>query len=284
MGQLHDRMEKDLILRNLSPATRRNYLLYCRKFARFYRRSPAELGEQEVRKFLLHLIEVEGVGYATYRQAYAGLKFLFSVTLRRPQVVQGIPFPRKSRRRLPTVLNEDQLIRLFAAIRSSKHRAVLMTCYAAGLRIGEACQLKVDDIDSKRMLIRVRHGKGNKERLTILSARLLTTLRHYWLEHRSQPWIFPGQGACGHLRSASVQTAFRRARDEVELPPTCNTHCLRHSFATHLLDAGYDLVVIQALLGHSCIRTTSLYTHVSIERLGKVSSPLDFLPVIEAGK
>jgi len=184
MGQLRDRMEQDLKLKGVSPATIRNYLLYCRKFAAFYMRSPEELGAAEVRAFLLHEIEVEQLAYASYRQEYAALKFLYSVTLGRPGEVSRLPFPKRQPTCLPKVLTVEQLTAFFAAIRKSKYRALFMTCYAAGLRLGEACHLRVEDIDSQRMVIRVRAGKGGRERLTVLSPRLLAVLRAYWRGER----------------------------------------------------------------------------------------------------
>jgi integrase/recombinase XerD len=278
MGQLRDRMEQDLILRRFSPATRRNYLLYCRKFAEHYWRRPEELGEAEIRAFLLHLIQSEQVSYSTYRQVLAALKFLYTVTLARPWEVERIPFPRDRRRRLPGVLRQDQLVELFAALRRPKYRALLMSCYAAGLRIGEACPLRVDDIDSHRMVIRVRYAKGSKERYTVLSRGLLAVLREYWKIDRPPEWLFPGRGSCGHVVPETVRWVFRKACQQVGLGKWCTPHTLRHSFATHLLESGTELVVIQALLGHSTIRTTTTYTHVRTDYIRKVTSPFDFLP------
>jgi site-specific recombinase XerD len=278
MGQLRDRMEQDLILRRLSPATRRNYLLYCRKFAAHYRRRPEELGEAEIRAYLLHLIQVEQVSYATYRQIVAALKFLYTVTLARPWEVERIPFPRHRQRRLAEVLRQDQLVQLFAALRRPKYRALLMTCYAAGLRISEACQLRVEDIDSRRMVIRVLYAKGAKQRYTVLSRQLLAVLREYWKIDRPAEWLFPGQGTSGHVVPDTVRGVFRKARRQVGLGKWCTPHTLRHSFATHLLENGTELVVIQALLGHSTIKTTTAYTHVRTDHIRKVTSPFDFLP------
>lgn len=278
MGELHKRMEQDLILRKLSPSTRRNYLLYCRKFAAHYSRSPEELGEVEIREYLLHLIQVEQVSYATYRQNLAALKFLYTVTLSQPWVVERIPFPRHRRNHFPEVLRQDQLGALFAALRRLKYRALLMTCYAAGLRISEACQLRIDDIDSQRMVLRIRYAKGSKQRYTVLSPRLLQALREYWKRERPTEWLFPGQGKSGTVSPDTVRQVFRRACDEVGLGKWCTPHTLRHSFATHLLEQGTDLVVIQALLGHASIKTTSGYTHVRTHHIGKVESPFDSLP------
>ena len=279
MGQLRDRMEQDLILRGLAPSTRKVYLLYCRKFAAHYRRNPQELGEAEIRAFLLHLIQVEQAEYATYRQVVAALQFLYRVTLGREGEVDHIPFPKHPRQPLPRVLSADRLQVLFAALRSPKYRALFATCYGAGLRVGEACRLKVEDIDSRRRVLRVQHGKGAKERYTVLSPRLLRILRAYWRIARPADWLFPGPRPEAPITPETAALVFRRARDQAGLGPWCTTHVLRHSFATHLLEAGTDLVVIQALLGHRSIQTTAIYTHVSTERISQVTSPLERLPI-----
>jgi site-specific recombinase XerD len=278
MGQLHDRMKQDLILRGLRPSTRRNYLLYCRKFAAFFHRSPEELGQAEIRQFLLHYVEQQQCSYETYRQLQAALKFLYTITLRRPWEVEAIPVPKRPPRRLPQVLTRQELVALFEALQSPKYRAVLMTCYAAGLRIREGCRLRIEDIDSQRMVLHIRDGKGGQERLTLLSPRLLHLLRRYWLLDKPSPWLFPGQDPTQPLHPDSVRAAFRKACRQAGLVKPCTPHSLRHSFATHLLDAGTDLVLIQALLGHHSIGTTSRYTHVSTARLQQTPSPLENLP------
>ena len=276
MGKLRERMEQDLILRRLSPSTRRNYLLYCRKFAEHYWRRPEDVGEEEIRAYLLHLIHVEQVSYATYRQIVAALKFLYTVTLSRPWEVERIPFPRHRRPRAAEVLRQDQIVRLFAALRRPKYRALLMSCYAAGLRISEACELRVKDIDSHRMVIGVRYAKGGKQRYTVLSRQLLAVLREYWNIDRPPEWLFPGYGPCGHVVPETVRGVFRKAREQVGLGKWCTQHTLRHSFATHLLESGTELVVIQALLGHSTVRTTTTYTHVRTDHIRKVTSPCNW--------
>jgi len=281
MGQLRDRMEQDLILRGLSPATRRNYLLYCRKFVGHYRRPPEDLGEVEVREYLLHLIQVEQVSYATYRQILAALKFLYCVTLQRPWTIDRIPFPRRPRDEFPRVVGREQLVQLFAALRNPKYRTLFLTCYAAGLRISEACALRVEDIDSRRMVIRVRYAKGSKQRYTVLSSQLLIALRGYWKVARPPEWLFPGQGKSPFICADSARQVFRAARDEVGLGTWCTPHTLRHSFATHLLESGTQLNVIQAVLGHSSIRTTTTYMHVRTDHIATIKSPLDSLPLTE---
>jgi site-specific recombinase XerD len=271
-------MEQDLILRKLASATRRNYLLYCRKFAAHYGRNPAELGEAEIRDYLLYLIQVEQVAYATYRQVLAALKFLYGTTLKRTWEVERIPFPRRPRNEFPEVVNPDQLVQLFAALRNPKYRALFLTCYAGGLRISEACALRVEDIDSRRMVLRVRYAKGSKQRFTVLSQQLLVALREYWKGARPPEWLFPGQGKTPHISAESARHVFRTARDQVGLGKWCTPHTLRHSFATHLLESGTELVVIQALLGHSTILTTTTYAHVRTDHIATVTSPLDALP------
>lgn len=282
MGQLRDRMEQDLILRGLRPTTRRNYLLYAKKFAAFFRRSPEDMGEPEIRQFLLYHIDVQKRSYDTYRQILAALKFLYTVTLQRPWEVEPIPFPKHRQRKLPAVLSADELAALFDAIESAKYRAVLITCYAAGLRIGEACSLRVGDIDSRRMVLHLRDGKGGKERFTLLSPRLLAVLRRYWCLEKPTDWPFPGAEPDRPLSPDAVRQVFRKACAQASLSKSCTPHSLRHSFATHLLDAGTDLVLIQTLLGHHSIRTTARYTHVSTERIQKATSPLEQLPPLAA--
>lgn len=277
MGQLHDRMAEDLTLRNYSPETRRNYLLYARKFAAFYRRSPAELGTEEIRRFLLHQMEVEKLSYSSYRQIYAALKFLYTTTLGRSWAVARIPHPRRREVPLPVVLDADELEKLFRAIRKLKYRTLFMTCYACGLRINEACHLRPEDIDSKQMVVHVRHAKGGRERLTILSPKLLEALRIYWRLEKPRTWLFPGRRPEVTLCHKTARAAFRRARQAAGLKKQCTPHTLRHSFATHLLDGGTDLVILQELLGHRSIASTRLYTHVSVRRIQKVVSPFDLL-------
>jgi len=280
MGRLHDRMAEDLRLRNFCPTTQRNYLFYARHFAAFFMRSPEELGEAEIRQFLLHQIEVKHMSYPAYRQIYAALKFLYTVTLKRSWEIEHIPFPKQQHRPLPVVLNPEELLALFQAVRRPKYRTLFMTCYAAGLRIDEACHLRIADIDSKQMLLHVRHAKGGQERLTLLSAKLLDVLRAYWRLEKPRLWLFPGSTPAEPLATGSARSALRQAGLDAGLTKPCTPHTLRHCFATHLLDAGVDLVVLQALLGHRSIKTTSLYTHVSVQRIHQVVSPLDLLPTI----
>jgi integrase/recombinase XerD len=271
-------MDQDLRLKGFSPSTRRTYLIYARKFVAHYRRPPAEMGEREIRLYLLHLIEVEQVSYEAYRHRLAAVKFLYTVTLGRPWEVQRIPF-RKRRRPLLDTWTLEQVASVLNAVGNPKHRVLLMTMYAAGLRISEACCLRVEDIDSKRMAIRVRDGKGGKGRYTLLPPRLLHILREYWKITRPRDWLFPGQAAQGHISPRSVQDVFKRALRKAGITHPHTTHTLRHSFATHLLDDGVDPLIIKSLLGHNSLKTTALYAQVTIRSIQRTVSPFEHLPL-----
>jgi len=276
MGKLRDRMAEDLKLGGYSPCTRRIYLLYAYQFARFHMRSPAEMGEEEIRRYLLHLMEERKVSRETLRQVGAGLTFLYRVTLRRPVEVEHFPAQR-AQVRLPAVLSGTEVTALLEAVQSAKYRAILMTIYAGGLRILEPCRLRAEDLDSKRMVIHVHAGKGARDRYTVLSERLLTFLRDYWRQQRPPTWLFPGQTQAGHACPESVRRVFRQALATTGIRKRATVHTLRHSFATHLLETGTDVAVIRALLGHDSLRATAVYTHVSLEHIGRTRSPLDLL-------
>ncbi|MBT8207296.1 MAG: site-specific integrase [Acidimicrobiia bacterium] len=276
MGELRDRMAADLKLRKLSPSTNKVYLLYARKLAKHFGRSPAELGERDIREYLQHLIDVEQISHQSYRQCYAAIKFLYKVTLGRPWEMDRVPFPRH-KRALPAVLSANEVSALIQAVRAIKYRTIIMATYAGGLRISEACRLRVDDIDSDRRVMWVRGTKGGSDRCTVLADQLLIALREYWKIDRPPDWLFPGRTAAGHISDVAVRKVFHQARLDAGIATTCTPHVLRHSFATHLLDAGTDIKVIQALLGHHSIRTTSIYMHVSVRSVQQTRSPLDAL-------
>jgi integrase/recombinase XerD len=279
MGKLRDRMEEDLKLGGYSPATQRVYLLYAREFARYFMRSPADMGEQEIRAYLMHRIERQ-CSHETYRQVRAGLKFLYTVTLRRPIEVEQLPLRRKPPR-LPHVISGTEVSALLDSVTNMEYRAVLMTMYGGGLRITEACQLQPGNIDSKRMLIHVL-GKGDRERYTILPQRLLEFLRQYWRQRHPKDWVFPSDSKQGHIKPDSVRNVFHKALTAAHIHKPLSPHSLRHGFATHLLETGVDIKVIQELLGHKSLRTTTIYTHVTLEHLGRIHSPLDLLGAPEA--
>ena len=276
MTPLRKRMIETLELRGVSPKTLKLYIDCVARFARHFGKSPEQLGSADVRTYLLYLIHERKVAWSTYKQALAALRFLYRWVLQQGEVVQDIRAPRPERR-LPVVLSFDEVHRFFAAIPSFKYRTLLMFAYAAGLRVSEAARVRVADIDSQRMVIRIVQGKRKKDRYTILSPLLLQMLRHYWWAARPKDYLFPGRGKSGVVSSSSVQRVCLEAQRLAGLAKEVTPHTLRHSFATHLLEAGTDLRVIQELLGHSSVRTTTLYTHVSTKLIGRTKSPLDLL-------
>lgn len=282
MTPLRQRMMEDMRLRNLSPHTVDAYVLAVKQFARHFGQSPEQLSGEQVRQYLIHLVQEKHASFSRYNLARCALQFLYRVTLGRDERFAKLPCAR-DRKRLPTVLSADELRRLFeVAAHHPRHEALLMTLYGAGLRISEALRLKPADIDGRRMLIHVRGGKGNKDRMVKLSAQLLAALRDAW--RRARPagdpgiWIFPQSGDPGRaMESGTAQRIVSRAARRAGIAKRVTPHTLRHSYATHLLDAGVDLRTIQLLLGHTNLKTTSLYMHVSQARLRAAASPLDLL-------
>lgn len=276
MSPLRKRLTEDLHLRNYSPKTVALYVNHVARLARHYGKSPDRLSKEEIRRYLVYLVEERGQAVGSYRQALAALRYFYRWVLKRGDLVQDILAPRPERR-LPVVLSVDEVQRLFAAIGSFKHRMILMTAYSAGLRVAETVNLRVSDLDSQRMVIRIVQGKRKKDRYTVLSPVLLSMLRHYWWAARPVSYLFPGRSLDRPMSVATVQRACRDAREEAGIEKTVTPHTLRHSFATHLLEGGTDVRVLQSLLGHSSIRTTALYTHVSTKLIGSTVSPLDQL-------
>jgi len=276
MTPLRRRMIEDLKLRNLAPRTIQSYVSRVASFARHFGRSPEDLGRDDVRAYLLHLVREKHVCWSTYNQTVAGLRFLYEVTLGRQGVLVRIACP-KQPKKLPVVLSLDEVARLFAAVVGLKHRAILMTAYAAGLRISEVVALRVDDIDSQRMVLRVRQGKGRRDRYVMLSPRLLALLRAYWKAARPTEWLFPGDIPGRPLTASTVYRVCVQAARDAGLGKHVTVHTLRHSFATHLLESGTDIRTIQVLLGHRNLKTTAVYTHVSPVAVEATRSPLDRL-------
>ena len=283
MGQLRDRMEVDLRLAGYSPSTRKIYLLYARLFTKYHMRPPADMGEEEIRQYLLHMVEEKRISRETYRQIRAALIFLYTVTLKRSAEVEYLPVRRKSVK-LPVVLSGTEVKSLLEAVRSPKYRAIVMAQYGGGLRISEACRLRPEDIGSKRMVIHVRAGKGGRDRYTVLSGRFLAFLRDYFRKNRPKEWLFPGQTTAGHASPETSRRVFHAAVAAAGISKKVTPHVLRHCFATHLLECGVDIAVIQSLLGHGSLRATEVYTHVSVEHIGRVKSPLDLLGTQDAAK
>lgn len=274
MGKLREQMKGDLELRGLSPHTRDNYLRHVSQFSRHYGRSPCHLGEKEIKEYLLYLLREKKVSTATVNQCYHALKFLYERTLNRVWVMARIPRVRRLKQ-LPVVLDKEEVESLFTVTENLKHRAILMLIYSSGLRLTEAAHLKVTDIDSKRMLIRIKQGKGRKDRYTILSKAALEVLREYWSQYRPKDWLFAGRFPGKPLTGRSIQRVLIKAKDLAGIKKPATVHTLRHSFATHLLEGGTDLYHIQLLLGHRTLNTTTIYLHVSRKELARIVSPLD---------
>ncbi|MBM3149081.1 MAG: integrase [Chloroflexi bacterium] len=276
MGKLKDQMEMDMKLRRFSPKTISCYLACMRNVAIYFGKSPAELDEEEIRKYLHHLIEERNVSQAVISQSYSALKFFFEKTLQKPWNVSKIPRS-KQRKKLPQVLSKHEVESIFSVTTNLKHRAILMTIYAAGLRVGEATRLKVSDIDSGRMAIRVNEGKGLKDRYTLMGERNLEVLRLYYKAYRPSEWLFPGRSSSDPVSISSVQRVFKSSLHKAGIKKKASVHTLRHCFATHLLESGTDLYYIQRLLGHGSARTTSVYLHITGKDLSKIKSPIDLL-------
>ena len=276
MTPLRQRMIDDMRLRNFAPATQRNYIAHVAAFARYFGKSPELLDMEAVRDYLLYLLDERKMSPETVNQQVSALQFLYLTTLEMPWNPRD--FPRAKRPcRLPVVLSHEEVVQFFDHVPSLRYRAALMICYGAGLRVSEAVALKVTDIDSQRMLLRVEQGKGRKDRYAMLSPRLQQVLRTYWRAVRPQGYLFPSWRTGRHLTASTLQTACRDAWQRSGLHKKVTVHTLRHSFATHLLENGTDVRVIQVLLGHSQINTTARYTAVTPQLIGATLSPLDQL-------
>jgi site-specific recombinase XerD len=269
-------MMEDLRVRNYSPRTLDIYVRCVAAFAKHFGRSPSELGAEHVRRWQVHLVDEKKASASAMNQHAAALRFLYSVTLDRKIPVEHIPYARPGRK-LPVVPGPCELGAFFDAVTNLKHRTVLLTLYAAGLRLSEVLSLRVEDIDGERGLIRVRAGKGNKDRYTILSPTLLDALRAYWRAYRPKTWLFPGQRPQEPLTGHSIQKVCVRARQKAGIAKPISAHSLRHGFATHLLESGTDLRTIQLLLGHTSLATTSVYLHVAVGALQRTERTTDLL-------
>lgn len=277
MGELYDKMKAECLIRGLSPNTYNGHLCRCRRFTKHFMRSPAEMGEAEVRSFLLYLATEEKASPAKQRSYIHALKFLYKEILKRPEVVENLKSP-KLPSRLPVVLSREEVMAIYKSIKFIKHKAIVAIGYGAGLRIKETASLKKTDIDSKRMRIYIQMGKGKKDRHSILSPMLLELLREYYQTTRPKgDWLFPGQKPHTPISTASISVAFKKAVKKAGIQKDATYHSLRHSFATHLIENGTDIRVVQQLLGHASIRTTVRYTHVSNAFLNTIESPFDAL-------
>lgn len=277
MSPLRRRMIEDMTIRNLSPATQRSYLHAVSRFSQYFGRAPDRLGLEDVRAYQVHLAS-KGVAWGSLNQVVCALRFFYGVTLGQETIPERIVYARTPRK-LPTVLGSEEIVRFLESVSSLKARVALTTAYAAGLRVSEVVVLKVSDIDSGRMVMRIENGKGGKERYAMLSAPLLGILRSYWRLARPPLYLFPGRAADKPIEPTVLHAACRSAAAAAGLDKRVSVHVLRHSFATHLLESGVDIRIIQVLLGHENLSTTARYTRVSTQVIGKTASPLDRLTV-----
>jgi site-specific recombinase XerD len=280
-------MLDELQRRNYAQSTVRSYIKAIEDFARYFGKSPERLGPEHIRQYQVHLFRDRKLAAGTVEGRAAALRFLFVKTLHRPYLPDQIPFPKRARR-LPTVLSPDEVALLIDSAKNLMHRAILMTLYATGLRRAELCRLKVADIDSGRMLIHVREGKGGRDRDVLLSDKLLETLREYWRWMKPKVWLFPGMvnnwRANVPIDTKVVWEAVRAAKERAGIIKRVSPHTLRHSFATHMLEAGADLRTIQVLLGHAKLADTTVYLHLSRRHLQAVASPLEALDLSNSGE
>jgi len=277
MKPLRQKMLNDLLVRGLAENTQKSYLQAVTGLAVYYHRSPDQLCVQEVQDYLLHLSQERHLAWTSCNTIRHGLRFFYQITLDRPATQFYLPCA-KEPSKLPQILSHEELVRLFTVATNDKHRSLLMTTYAAGLRASEVTQLRVTDIDSTRMCIRVEQGKGRKDRYVPLAPRLLVQLRDYWRVQRPPHWLFPGnRGNDQHMSRDGAWHIYVKARDRAGITKAGGLHLLRHCFATHLLEAGTELVVIQRLMGHTSIRSTIRYLHLAREHTAATTSPLELL-------
>lgn len=277
-AELIQRMIGDMKIRHLAPDTITCYIRHVKKFAQFIVKPLQEATTEDIRSFQLHLIEVRKLAWSSFNQAVCSLRFLYTVTFPRPWPVTMIPFGKKAKR-LPTVLGREEVEALLKCTRNRKHRTILMTLYGTGLRISEALNLQVADIDSHRMQLKVTRGKGNRMRLVPISPRLLSELREYWRDERPTTYLFPGVNSGWPLGEAAIRRALKKSTARAKIAKSVTPHVMRHSYATGLLEAGVDILTISRLLGHASFTTTMIYLHVQKTHLQSLPNPLDWLPV-----
>ena len=271
MGQLRDKMARDLHLRGLSERTIEAYLRVGKDFAQFHMKSPEKLGTEEIKQYILHLINIKKLSGSSIRIAYAGLNFLFKVTMGQELNMARIPYMKK-RKSIPLVISREAVHKLLAGARTEKYRNIFQVMYSAGIRVGEVVKLKAKDIDSSRMLIRVEFGKGGKSRYAPLARQALDDLRKYWQQYRPASWLFAGRNG-NHISVRMIQREFKAARIRADIKQDISTHSLRHSFAVHLLEGGCDIMEVKDLLGHSNLGTTMQYLRARSS--DRFRSPLD---------
>lgn len=272
---LRDQFIRDMGLRNFASTTQKSYLNHILRFVRYFHKSPTELCESEIKVYLYTLVE-EKKSTSFINQSYSALKFLYEITLKKEWESSKIPRS-KSKRRLPLPFSQDEILRFFNAIRNIKHQAIFQLIYCGGLRISEVTNLKVGDINRKDMSIRIRQGKGNKERYTLLSKTALATLICYYKVFQPKEYLFPGDEADSQISTRTIQVAFKKALIKADINKPLTVHSIRHSFATHMLESGVDIYHLQKLMGHSNVRTTSIYIHVTHHKALRIQNPHDAL-------
>jgi len=277
MSELRKQMEADMAVRGLAYRTRETYVQSVAKLAKFYGRRPDRISEGEVQRYLLHLLEERKLAHSSCNVMASALEFFYRVTLKRRETEFCLPRP-KQPAKLPQILSREEVATLIEKTSNVKHRALLMTTYGGGLRLQEVCHLRLSDIDSKRMMLRVEQGKGAKDRYTLLSPRLLEELRRYWLLYRPKLWLFPSPRVPEQpLSEHTVHRIYHAAKDRAGITRDGGIHALRHAFATHLLEAGVDVHTIQRLMGHGSLSTTARYFHLAHKHLSGTASPLELL-------
>lgn len=278
MTPLRQRMTEDMQVRNLALSTQMVYVRQVSLFARHFNKSPEELGAEDIRAYQVYLVNEKKLAPGSLRIAVASLRFLYKVTLKKDWTFEDfIPAPKKPQT-LPVVLSPEEVLHFLGCIANTRHRTILTTCYAAGLRISEAVHLKPADIDSRRMVIRVVQGKGQKDRYVMLSPKLLDTLRSYWRVMRPTGWLFDGDISGQPITASAIEHACQRTRRLSGICKPISPHSMRHAFAVHLLESGTDVRTIQLLLGHRSLATTARYLWITTSKVCSTSSPLDLLP------
>jgi site-specific recombinase XerD len=269
------KVREELLLRNYSHKTIKSYSSCLRAFVNYFKPvHPRNISNEQIRKFLLFLIEEKKWQASTINQMFNALRFLYVELYKLPFIIDSIPRPKKQKK-LPDILSQEEVINIFNSVDNLKHKTLLMLIYSAGLRVGEAVRIKIGDIDSIRKLIHIRQAKGKKDRYTLLSDTVLEMLRKYYKQYKPKDYLFEGGNGRIHLAERSIQNVFQRAIVNINIKKKVTVHTLRHSFATHLLEAGIDLRYIQELLGHSSSKTTEIYTHVSKKSISEIINPLD---------
>ena len=278
MTSLRKRMIEDMQVRNLSPCTLDTYVLQVSMFARYFGKSPEELGPEEIRTYQVYLTNERKLAPGSIGIAVSALRFLYKVTLKKAWKVDEI-FPQpKQPQKLPVILSPEEVLHFLGCVTRRKDRVILTVCYAAGLRISEAIHLRPNHIDSRRMVIRVEQGKNQKDRYVMLSPKLLDILRSYWKTQRPKEWLFPGAYPGRPITRSAIENACQRARPLAGIAKPVSPHSFRHAFAVHLLETGTDVRKIQLLLGHRSLATTARYLRIATNKVCSITSPLDLLP------